>query len=153
MPSDHYQRHFAPITREEAMEGMGERALTGTEDGPVQAARERYYHYLRQKGLWTREVTGIDPSAEPRKLDPYCPVRNITPDYPPILMIHGAVDKDVPFEKSSDMARELSRNGVAHELLSVPGADHGLEGGDPAMVERCHAQALDFIRKHIADPR
>jgi len=153
LPSDHYQRLFATITKEEAVSGMGNRVVTGAADGPAQQGRERYYHYLRQKGLWTREVTGIDPAAEPRALDPFCPVRNVDPDYPPILMVHGANDKDVPFEKSSDMARELARNGVAHELLSVPGAGHGLEDGDPALVERVHAQALAFIRKHIADPR
>jgi hypothetical protein len=40
--------------------------------------RGRLYLYCRQNGLWTKEVTGFDPATEKNKLDPYCPVRNIT---------------------------------------------------------------------------
>ncbi len=96
-PSDFYRQHVLLISKEEAYAGIGEEVLTGIEDNPEQQqARGRYYHYLRQNGLWTKEVTGFDPETERHKLDPYCPVRNVTPQYPPILMIHGTNDTDVP---------------------------------------------------------
>src|SRR5437660_1727460 len=83
----------ALIKKEEADLGISKKTLTNTEgSGPELKFRGRLYRYYRQNGLWTKEVTGFDPATEPRKLDPYCPVRNITPEYPPLLMIHGTRD-------------------------------------------------------------
>ncbi len=147
-PSEHYRQAVPLVAEEEARRAVGAKVLTGTE-GPEQKARGRYYLYLRQTGLWTKEVTGFDPKTERAKLDPFCPVRNITPDYPPILMIHGTDDTDVPYDLSAAMARELARHGVAHELIMVPGAGHGLGGGDKERVAAAHARALEFVRKHL----
>jgi acetyl esterase/lipase len=149
-PSEHYRKAVPLIDREEALKGVNEQVLTGT-DGttPDRQARGRYYLYLRQNGLWTREVTGFDPVKERAKLDQYCPVRCIPDDYPPILMIHGTVDTDVPYEESALMARELTRRKLPHELITVPNAGHGLSGGDKKLVAEAHERALEFIRKHL----
>jgi dipeptidyl aminopeptidase/acylaminoacyl peptidase len=112
-------------------------------------ARGKFYHYLRQNGLWTREVTGFDPATEKAKLDPYCPVRNVSPDYPPTLLVHGTEDTDVPYQLSADMDRELTRHKVPHELVTVPGAGHGLAGGDRKLVAEAHDRALAFIRSRM----
>ena len=64
-------------------------------------------------------------------------------------MIHGTIDTDVPYEKSADMAAELTRLKVRHELIPVPNAGHGLSGGDPQLIEAAHARALTFIREHL----
>ena len=147
-PSQHYRKAVPLISKEEAYQAVGKQVLTGT-DGPEQKARGRFYLYLRQNGLWTKVVTGFDPDTEPRKLDPYCPVRNITPQYPPILMIHGTDDTDVPYEESAAMARELARQGVAHELITVPKGGHGLGGGDKQVIADAHTRALDFVKRHL----
>ena len=52
-------------------------------------------------------MTGFDPATEKAKLDPYCPVRNVTTDYPPTMLVHGTEDTDVPYELSADMAKEF----------------------------------------------
>ncbi len=146
-PSPHYRATAPLVSREEAQQAIQPRILTGTEGGtPLGAARSRYYLYLRQNGLWTREVTGMEP-GDPR-LDRYCPVRSIAPGYPPLLMVHGTADTDVPYERSADMARELARRGIAHELVTVTGGDHGLSGDSP-QVKEAHARALAFIRDHL----
>jgi dipeptidyl aminopeptidase/acylaminoacyl peptidase len=111
--------------------------------------RGRYYHYLRQNGLWTKEVTGFDPEKERARLDPYCPVRNVTPEYPPTMLVHGTEDTDVPYELSAAMAKELARHGVPYELVTVKGAGHGLFGGDKKLVAEANDRALDFIRRHL----
>jgi acetyl esterase/lipase len=147
-PSAHYREAAPLVSEDEARQAVGARVLSGAE-GPDQKARGRYYLYLRQNGLWTREVSGFDPKTERKKLDPYCPVRNITRDYPPILMIHGTDDTDVPYEESAAMARELARQGVEHELITVPGAGHGLAGGDKELIAKANARALDFVRRHL----
>ena len=116
---------------------------------PEQKGRSRYYHWLRQNGLWTREVSGFDPDTQRVKLDPYCPVRNVTAAYPPIVMIHGTDDKDVPYEQSAAMARQLARHRVPHELITIRNAGHGLGGGDKKQVADAHARAMTFMKRHL----
>jgi acetyl esterase/lipase len=149
-PSPHYRKTVPLIPEEEAYEGVGGKVLTGIDGNtPERNARSRFYLYLRQNGLWTKEVSGFDPETERKKLDPYCPVRNITPDYPPILMVHGTTDTDVPYDLSAAMAEELAKHNVTHELITVPGAGHGLSGGDPKLVADAHTRALEFVRRRL----
>ena len=122
--------------------------LTNTDDPAVQKGRGLYYRGLRQTGTWSREVTGIDVIREPGKLNHYCPVKLIKPDYPPILMIHGTEDTDVPYSCSVDMARELKKHGVSHELISIPNAEHGLRDGDPKLIAQAQTRALEYILEH-----
>ena len=121
-PSEFYRKQVPLIDKDEApTRASAGRCVTGSEDGVDMKARGRFYHYLRQNGLWTQEVTGFDPAADRAKLDPYCPVRNVSPEYPPTLLVHGTEDTDVPYELSADMAKELARHKVPHELVTVPG--------------------------------
>ena len=139
-PSEHYRKQPL-VSKEEARQGVGENVTTGEEPGVNMRARARFYLYLRQNGLWTKEVTGFDPRTERAKLGPYCPVRNISSDFPPSLLIHGTEDTDVPYELSSAMAKELERHKVPYEMITVPGAGHGLAGGDRKLVENAHEKA------------
>jgi dipeptidyl aminopeptidase/acylaminoacyl peptidase len=143
-PSAHY-RQQPLVSKEEAYKVIGGDVKTGSDGRP----RGTYYLYLRQNGLWAREVSGFNPRTERRKFDPYCPVRNITPQYPPILMVHGTADTDVPYQESADMAQALKKQGVEHELITVEGGGHGLgDKTNPAVID-AHARAIDFIRKHL----
>src|SRR5262249_50270955 len=58
-PSEHYRKQPL-VSRDEAYKAVGGDVLTGT-DGTSGKARGRFYLYLRQNGLWTKEVTGFDP--------------------------------------------------------------------------------------------
>lgn len=138
------------IKKEEAERGISKGVLTNTEgSSPELKQRGTLYRYYRQNGLWTKEVTGYDLVTDARKLDQFCPVRNITPAYPPILMIHGTTDTDVPYELSANMAKELARHNVVHELITVQGAGHGLAGGERQAVDDANNRALAFIRKYL----
>jgi acetyl esterase/lipase len=147
-PSEFYRKQSL-VDKDDAFKGVGGAVLTGTETADQQKARGKFYLYLRQNGLWTKVVTGFDPKSERRKLDKLCPVRNVTVEYPPTLLIHGTKDTDVPYELSAAMAAELARKKVPHELVTVKGAGHGLAGGDKKLVEDAHERAAAFIRKHL----
>lgn len=147
-PSEHYRKAAPLVKREDALKAVGHGVLTGT-TAENQRGRGQYYRYLRQNGLWTKEVTGFDPERERNKIDPYCPVRNVTADYPPTMLIHGTADTDVPYEQSAAMARELARQKVKHELVTVTGAGHGLAGGDKRAVADANRRALEFLREHL----
>jgi acetyl esterase/lipase len=148
-PSEFYRASKPLYDHDEALKAIAPEVVTAPTDKAQAEARSRYYLCLRQGGLWTREVTGFEPGRDKAKLDPFCPVRNVSPAYPPTLLIHGTVDTDVPYDLSAAMAREFERHGVAHEFVSVPGAGHGLAGGDKKLVADAFAKARDFIRAKL----
>ncbi|MDA1215227.1 MAG: alpha/beta hydrolase, partial [Planctomycetota bacterium] len=147
-PTDFYKYETPIVGKNEALSAVGGDVLTGTE-GIIGRARGLYYRYLRQRGLWAKTVVGADPATEPETFKPFCPIQIIPDDYPPILMVHGKNDTDVPYEKSSLFAKELQRRGLPHELVTVPAAGHGLSGGDPELIQAAHQRALEFIREQM----
>ena len=144
-PDVFYNRQPA-VTKEEAQQAVGTRVIAEDQAGN----RERFYLYTRQQGLWPREVVGHDPNKEPRFFDPLCPIRNITKDYPPTLLLHGDSDTDVPFEQSALMARELERRGVRHEFIALPGRGHlfDMNMSDP-MIAAAFDRVLSFLKEQL----
>ena len=133
-------------------EGEARAAVGTTEvaEPPPRNQRGRFYLYCRQNGLWPKEVAAHDPDTEPKAFDPFCPVRNLSDKYPPTLLIHGTKDTDVPHEQSVVMDRELSRHGVPHEFISVPGAGHGLGGVDKTLMSGIYERVMTFLRRYSA---
>ena len=76
-------------------------------------------------------------------------MHHVTASYPPTLLIHGTKDTDVPYEQSVQMAKELSRQRVEHELITIEDAGHGLGGVKPAVVAQTHERVLAFLKKHL----
>ena len=129
---DEFYRKQPSVTKEEADKESG----------------AKLYLYCRQNGLWPKVVTGHDPDAEPRAFDPFCPVRNVTRDYPPTLLIHGTKDTDVPHEQSVMMDRELAAKGVPHEFISIPEGGHGFGRNDEVMAAKTYEQVLQFLKRY-----
>src|SRR5262249_16244546 len=119
---DAYYSQQPAVPQEEALLAVGKHAISETL-GPD--LRGRFYLYCRQQGLWPRDVAGDDPDREPRAFNPFCPIRNVTREYPPALLLHGDRDTDVPYQQSVDMAAKLKETGVEHELITMPGGGHG----------------------------
>lgn len=112
--------------------------------------KEKFYLYCRQHGLWPLEVGGHDPASEPSFFSPYCPMQNITLEYPPTLLLHGDGDTDVPYQQSLLMAEELSHHRVRHELLTMPGCGHGFDREmDDPLVKDAFAKVLAFLDEHL----
>lgn len=136
------------VPKEEAYGAVGGPVISGSSG---KDNRWRFYLYCRQQGLWPMEVTGHDPDKEPNAFDKFCPIRNVTRDYPPTMLLHGDKDTDVPFEQSALMAKELKRRGVAHEFIAVPNGGHGFDRvglGDPEFA-RTFERVLAFLDKHV----
>ncbi|MFX0098431.1 MAG: alpha/beta hydrolase [Candidatus Hodarchaeota archaeon] len=134
------------VTREQAYEAIGPGPTTG--DNRVE--RGAFYLYCRQQGIWTQEVVGVNPVKNPSGLDPYCPLRNVTSNFPPTLLIHGVNDMDVPIKQAELMAEKLANAGVEYQFIPVQGAGHGFDGGgilNPT-VSKCLSQVVEFLGKH-----
>ena len=146
-PSPHPRHNPRKITTEEAWQQVS---------GPVIAdARERkgdggiFYNYCRQTGQWPKAVSGWDPRGESEKFRPYMPVKNVTAQYPPTVLIHGTADTDVPFEQSQLMAEAFQKQGVAFQFHKITGAEHGLAGGNRDEIESAQQKAFEFVKAHL----
>ncbi len=130
------------VTKEEAYRAVGKRIIS---EDSGQNNRGQFYLYCRQQGLLPKEVTGHDPHTEPNAFDCFCPVRNVTPDYPPTLLLHGDQDADVPYQQSVLMAEKLSSAGVEHELITIFGGGHGFD----AIASGVFNRVLAFLKQHV----
>ncbi len=106
------------------------------------------YLYCRQNGLWPKVLTGYDPVTESKAYDPFCPVRNVTKDYPPTLFIHGTKDTDVPYDLSVMMAKELTAKGVPHEFITIPDGGHGFGRNDTEVAAKTYEKMVRFLKAH-----
>ena len=146
-PSPHPRHHQSKLTRDEA-----NRQVSGP---PISDARDRkgdggaFYQYCRQTGTWPQAVSGWDPHKEPQRFYPYMPVKNVTADFPPVALIHGTDDTDVPFEQSTMMAEQFQQQGVPHILMSVPDGEHGLGGGHANVIDSAYEKAFAFVEDHL----
>lgn len=147
-PSPHPRHNTRQITRQEADQQ--------TDGKVISDARRRkgngavIYLYYRQNGIWPREVSGFDLGTIAQKMAPFEPVRNVTPDYPPTLLIHGTKDTDVPYEQSKMMAEQFQQQGVRFLLKPIKNGEHGLGGGDPQEIEEAYQTMREFIIQHVA---
>ena len=81
--------------------------------------------------------------------DAYCPVRNVTKDYPPTLLIHGTKDTDVPYALSVQMDKELTSKGVGHEFITIPDGIHGFRSKiDADISARTYQHVVEFLNQH-----
>jgi acetyl esterase/lipase len=144
-PDDFYRKQPL-VPKDEALAAVGKTVVS---EPPEHNARERFYLYSRQQGIWPNEVAGHDPHKEPKWFDAYCPVRNVTKAYPPTLLIHGTADTDVPYAESKAMAAKLAEVGVAHEFITVPGAGHGLAGATPEEKNNAGERAAEWVKSHM----
>lgn len=75
------------------------------------------------------------------------PVSYISADYPPTLLVHGDADTMVPLQQSKALATKLAEQGVEHELVVVPGGEHGFMGLEQPKFDALVELSLDFMQK------
>jgi acetyl esterase/lipase len=142
-PSPTYSK-LPPVTRERAYSCVGTTAVS-----EPKSDRVPFYLYARQQGIWPNLVTGLDPKRQPAEFTAFCPLQHVSADYPPILLLHGNKDSDVPYEQSVLMDAELSRFKVKHELITVVG-EHGFDSNmrNPK-IQNVFDQVLAFLKQHL----
>lgn len=142
-PDPHYLKEGA-ISKEEAWAQTGKSPISSTTAG-----RGKFYVYTRQHGLWPKLVAGLDPDTQDKAFDPYCPIRNVTGDFPPTLLLHGDSDTDVPHAQSMSMSVELKRKGVDSELITIKQGEHGFDHDMKApQTAAAFERVLGFLRRH-----
>jgi len=145
-PSKHARHNRVKFTAEHARKQVAGSRVSDSRQRKGKGGD--FYNWCRQTGRWPLEVSGWDPQKEPEKFYPYMPLKNVSKDYPPTLLIHGTADTDVPYEQSVLMQRELKKHGVLHRLVTIKNGEHGLGGGDPQAIDDAYKAALAFVQKH-----
>ena len=146
-PSPHPRHNPRKITADEAWQQV--------KGPPVADASERkgdggiFYNFCRQNGLWPKSVSDWDPHSQSEKFFPYMPVRNVTSEYPPTVLIHGTADTDVPFEQSELMAAEFKKQNIPFQFHRIVNAEHGLSGGDRAEIQKAERDAFAFVKQYL----
>lgn len=83
---------------------------------------------------------------DPNRADEFSPLRHVSADDPPTLLIHGDKDRLVPILHSEKMCEALKGKGVACELLTIEGAGHGFRGDD---AKRSADAWVAWFEKHL----
>lgn len=73
----------------------------------------------------------------------YSPVHRVTPQAPPIITLHGALDGIVPYEQATTFHKLLDEAGVKNELVTDPDGNHG--GFSEEVNQRFYARIFSFL--------
>ena len=84
------------------------------------------FYLLEQPDSKTKAFVPITDKAKIAEIGrAVSPAHHVTPDDPPTLIIHGAVDKLVPIQQAEWIAAKLKAVGVEAKVIPKPGIGHG----------------------------
>jgi len=76
----------------------------------------------------------------------YSPIRFASADDPPILILHGDQDDQVPIEEGRTMYEALRAAGTVTKFVVIEGAGHPFMGAE---VDRAGAEMVDWFARHL----
>jgi len=83
------------------------------------------------------------------------PVDHVRPDSPPVLIVHGTADAQLPISQAFELDRVLTKNGVAHEFVALENAGHNFDltswQGKP-LPRDLRPVVLGFLRQYFGIP-
>ncbi len=154
-PSEFYRERYSLVSRDGAYKAIQTMPISGAPDIPQTSDRDitsrpAFYLYCRQNGLWPQLVCGHDPATEADWFAQYEPLRNVTPTYPPTLLLHGQQDTDVPFEQSVLMKRTLDDNHVSNDFVWHPEWGHAFDHDrDAPALTSAFDRVMSFLAAYI----
>jgi acetyl esterase/lipase len=97
------------------------------------------------------DFLGCDPAACPDLALAASPIAYVTPDDPPILIVHGDKDTLVPYRQSEIFAERLRLAGNACALIKVRNGEHGLIPSPITATLKPSYESVNYISvMHIA---
>ena len=74
------------------------------------------------------------------------PVEYATEGDPPVLLIHGDVDRVVPIEQSEILVKAMNQNNMTYDLIVMEGAGHGFRG---EQAEQARSAMVAWFDEHL----
>lgn len=83
------------------------------------------------------------------KLEKASPYYHAQKNMPPILLIHGTKDAQVPYEQSVRMRAKLKQLGVPCDLITVEDGAHGMSSWDKLPVRDWKPRLVEWLRANL----
>lgn len=83
---------------------------------------------------------------DPAQADRFSPIKSVTSDDAPTILIHGDKDDLVPVSHSESIHKVFEEQKVESKLMVIPGAGHGF---NPAQQKEVFAAMLDWFDSHL----
>lgn len=83
---------------------------------------------------------------DPARSDAYSPIKHVTQDDAPTLLIHGDQDDLVPLSNSETMHEALDQAGVSNRLVVIEGAGHGF---NDAQRKKMFAELSQWFDRYL----
>ncbi len=71
-----------------------------------------------------------DPAKKLQITKQISPVYSVTPDDPPVLIVHGDADKTVPVQQSEMIIQKLKEANIPNQLIIKKGGGHGWKNAE-----------------------
>lgn len=98
----------------------------------------------------TGRYFGCEPGACPAGLmDSAGPIPYLSAKSPPFLIIHGAMDRQVPVEESKSLKAALDAKGVAADLLIIPDVDHSFVAPTPERGRDVNIMVMQRVNQFL----
>ena len=98
--------------------------------------------YWKQSQQAFPAVLDLSPDA----MNAYSPIRHVSSDDPPTLIVHGDKDTTVPTEQGKLMAEALTKAGVDTRFVLIEGAAHGFFGENAA---RANHEMVAWFERYL----
>ncbi|HEU5335188.1 MAG TPA: alpha/beta hydrolase, partial [Terriglobales bacterium] len=94
-------------------------------------------------------IKQVDAETAPRLIQG-SPVIYVSKNMPPFLLIHGSKDEDVPYDQSVEMCARMKQAGARCDLITIPGAPHGMDHWEPHPEWHWYKKAMvDWLQKTL----
>jgi acetyl esterase/lipase len=94
-----------------------------------------------------------DENSKPALYRQASPIRYVSKDSPPLLLVHGEQDDLVPFSQSVEMTRAYQDAGLTVEFIPVKNAGHDFEQVGPEAispsVDEIHRKTVAFFKRYL----
>ncbi len=77
------------------------------------------------------------------------PTSYVSPDDPPVLLVHGDADTVVPFSQSELFHQKLADGGVTVELIRIPSGDHFLATSESGPASDYLSAMVEWFDRHL----
>jgi acetyl esterase/lipase len=122
----------------------GAEKIHAVDHAPPYRAAFDYRELDKATNMWVT-ITDTDKLREiARQISP---INHVSPDDPPILIVHGDADKLVPLQQSESFVEKLKNAGVKSKLEVKKGGGHGWLG-----IDKNLAEFADWFDKYLKKP-
>ncbi|MEL6251866.1 MAG: alpha/beta hydrolase [Bacteroidota bacterium] len=126
---------------------------TGSEIRKELEARIQNFPPPIKKGLnISQYLFGFDPQTDTTKAwsfaEKHSPIAYLGADAPPLLMIHGDIDRVVPYEQSVLLKAKADSIGIVNEIHKLKGSDHAFMGATEAQKDSVQKWIGEFVEKY-----